>query len=442
MRFSAQFFGVLLSTLLCLQVNSSRAADRPQLSHYSGSLIRPGGDESEILRRFECLLIQSPTTAFFHVLDDPRRGCPWPDSFGRFQAAAENLVQPHLTYQYEDSNYFLSLPPLVLTLPDQANENTEWKVGAWTYQLLERTELDQEAVWAVEAREPRGRRQKLLINQQTGTLVQAEMDVFMGRGDRFQMTVRRISAEPVPTAQIDSIAATQENLLKLQSTLNRRPDAVLAELSERQIQDAAAALDDLNTASEGTPLQRLVSRIKTDVEQQQTRVSAVASQAGAMVNSRMPAFALQLIHGGTLESASLAGKTTILHFWEYRDKPLSEPYGQTGYLEFLFNRYRSKNVAVVGICCNPELLDPSTVRQAQRSARKTAEFMNLSYPIGGDDGSLLKTVGDPRDSRGQLPLWIVISPDGKVVHYHAGFYEIDAATGLKQLDEIVQAGLK
>ena len=161
-----------------------------------------------------------------------------------------------------------------------------------------------------------------------------------------------------------------------------------------------------------------------------------------MVNSRMPAFALQLIRGGTLGSASLAGKTTILHFWEYRDKPLSEPYGQTGYLEFLFNRYRSKNVAVVGICCNPELLDPSTVRQAQRSARKTAEFMNLSYPIGGDDGSLLKTVGDPRDSRGLLPLWIVISPDGKVVHYHAGFYEIDAATGLKQLDEIVQVGLK
>ncbi|MFN5800218.1 MAG: hypothetical protein ACK5AN_22085, partial [Planctomyces sp.] len=69
--------------------------------------------------------------------------------------------------------------------------------------------------------------------------------------------------------------------------------------------------------------------------------------------------------------------------------------------------------------------------------RKIAEFMNLSYPIGYDDGTLLKTLGDPRESRGQLPLWVVIGADGKVKHYHAGFYEIDAAKGLKELEAVL-----
>ena len=63
--------------------------------------------------------------------------------------------------------------------------------------------------------------------------------------------------------------------------------------------------------------------------------------------------------------------------------------------------------------------------------------MNLSYPIGHDDGSLLESLGDPRDVKGQLPLWIVLSVDGKVVHYHAGFYEVDAAQGLKELEAVL-----
>ncbi len=66
--------------------------------------------------------------------------------------------------------------------------------------------------------------------------------------------------------------------------------------------------------------------------------------------------------------------------------------------------------------------------------------MNLTYPIGHDDGTLLEAFGDPRDAKGQLPLWVVLTPDGKVAHYHAGFYEVDAAQGLKEL-EAVLAGL-
>ena len=141
--------------------------------------------------------------------------------------------------------------------------------------------------------------------------------------------------------------------------------------------------------------------------------------------------------GGTLASDSLKGKTVILHFWDYKDAPLTEPYGQTGYLEFLFNKRRDQNLQVVGISTNADLQTTENAARGRRAARKIAEFMNLSYPIGYDDGSLLKAYGDPRESRGQLPLWIVIGADGKVKHYHPGYYEIDAARGLKELEAVL-----
>ena len=127
----------------------------------------------------------------------------------------------------------------------------------------------------------------------------------------------------------------------------------------------------------------------------------------------------------------------ILHFWDYRDTPLSEPYGQTGYLEFLFNQKKKLNLTVVGVSTNPDLQNKENLKRGRRSVRKLSEFMNLSYPIGHDDGTLLKNFGDPRDTRGQLPLWIVLNANGKVAHYHAGYYEVDAAQGLKDLENVL-----
>ena len=95
------------------------------------------------------------------------------------------------------------------------------------------------------------------------------------------------------------------------------------------------------------------------------------------------------------------------------------------------------NVTVVGVSTNPDLQTKENLNRGRRSVRKLSEFMNLSYPVGHDDGTLLKAFGDPRDTRGQLPLWIVLNADGKVAHYHAGFYEVDAAQGLKDLEAVL-----
>jgi len=69
--------------------------------------------------------------------------------------------------------------------------------------------------------------------------------------------------------------------------------------------------------------------------------------------------------------------------------------------------------------------------------RKLRDFMNVSYPIATDTGIQLKKFGDPRDLGAKLPLWVVIGSDGKVAHYHVGFYSIKPDEGLKPLDEVL-----
>ena len=260
----------------------------------------------------------------------------------------------------------------------------------------------------------------------------------MGQGDQFQLTLERATSALLSDDQSQALQKLQTALLKLQSQLKRRPDAQLAELSERQVKDAVAALDPITALSAGTPLERLTRQMQTDVEQQKKRLEMVAGRASSIINSAAPQFSLTLVAGGTLKSDSLKGKTVVLHFWDYKDAPLAEPYGQTGYLEFLFNQRKPQDLQVIGISTNQDLTNPENQNRGRRAARKLSEFMNLSYPIGHDDGSLLKALGDPRDSRGQLPLWIVISPDGKVTHYHAGFYEIDVTKGLSELDAAIR----
>ena len=135
--------------------------------------------------------------------------------------------------------------------------------------------------------------------------------------------------------------------------------------------------------------------------------------------------------------AMLKDKVTILHFWAYRDTPLEEPYGQVGYLDFLLRKRGEKGVQILGVLVDEKIVDDGARRMAAASARKLKSFMNLSYDILMDDGTLLKKLGDPRPAGGKLPLFVVIGRDGRVVEYHAGLYDVKPEQGLAELDAVV-----
>ena len=407
-------------------------------SSFAGSLLQRGDSEEEILRRFEVQMLSSGGQHFFHVMDDSRVGCPWPDSYGRTgPAIPPESLQPHLVYPYDGNTSVIGLPPLMVSLPEGVNADASWNQAGWQMTAVEQQNTDGAPTWSVEAREPRGRQQSLTVDAATGATLRAEADVFMGQGDQFRLILVRTSVKSLDAVVAAQVTELQRELLTLQAVLKRRPDAFQSELSARQVADVITVIDRLSVLSKDTPLDSLVKQLTTDAEQQQKRLVSIASRAGELMNSAAPPFALTLVSGGTLESSALKGKIVILHFWDYRDTPLSEPYGQTGYLEFLFSQKKKMNVEVIGISTNPDFQTSENLSRGRRSARKLSEFMNLSYPIGHDDGSLLKSFGDPRDTRGQLPLWIVLSPDGKVAHYHAGFYEVDTAQGLKELETVL-----
>ena len=264
----------------------------------------------------------------------------------------------------------------------------------------------------------------------------------MGQGVRFELNMKQSSSQTLDDDLSERVGQLRSALLTLQAALNRRPDTQLSELSPRQVNDSKSRLTSLTILAADTPLQESILRIRRNVEQQDRRISQTMDRRKQLVGRASPEFSLNLIGGGDFSSTSLRGKVVVLHFWKYAEKPLSEPYGQVGYLEFLYNRYKQMKVEVVGVAMNPMLQQSDTVRLGQRTARKLAEFMNLSYQIGYDDGSLLRELGDPRDSDGQLPLWVVLSPDGKITHYHSGFYEIDRQQGLKELDEVLVAQIR
>ena len=417
------------------------AADEMEHTRFTGSLVKAGDDEEDILRRFEVQLLTQKKSHFFHVIDDARSGCPWPESYGRTgPEVGIDSLQPHLVYNYDDNAYLIGLPPLIVGLPDGIEPDTTWEHAGWQMTAMEQRNVENRPAWTIEARERRGRQQTLTVNASTGITLRAEAQIFMGRGEQFALTLTQTSRKMLEQSVTDASQELQNQLLALQGNLKRRPDSHLSELSLRQIVDVTAALEPCLTLAKGTPLELLVKQIKTDAEQQQKRLASTETRAAELKDSDAPEFKLSLMNGSMLESASLAGKTIILHFWDYRDAPLSEPYGQTGYLEYLYNQKKKMNVTVVGVSTNPDLQSKENQNRGRRSVRKLSEFMNLSYPIGHDDGALLKSLGDPRETRGQLPLWVVIDTDGKIAHYHTGFYEVDAALGLKDL-EVVLADL-
>ena len=68
--------------------------------------------------------------------------------------------------------------------------------------------------------------------------------------------------------------------------------------------------------------------------------------------------------------------------------------------------------------------------------------MNISYSVLVDSEFYLrKVLGDPRAAGARLPLFLVLDKEGKVVHYHVGFYEVDRDRGQEKLDKEVSKAL-
>ncbi|MFP6763307.1 MAG: hypothetical protein VB858_06810 [Planctomycetaceae bacterium] len=353
---------------------------------------------------------------------------------------ANRLVEgrpPHILHTHDGTKYPVELLKPLFLFADRLEAGRNWASGSLTWEVQKKSSIRKQDCWLVSATDRFGRRQTEWIEDGGSLVLAAERRVVMGRGDQFQLRLELTGQRSPDAGALEDISVSADALLKLNRELNRTTGETRPELSDSQIKASLAALPGLVDAAGKTPLKSLVTAIARDVQSQRDRSGDLENLAKKYTGRAAPEFSLTSLTKKTISSQTQKKRITVLHFWDYQGDRLEEPYGQVGYLDFLKNKRGRLGVDFVGVAVNANFGDPQTTGTALRSVRKLRDFMNLSYPISPDAGDQITKFGDPRSLGAKLPLWVVIGHDGKVAHYHVGFYSIKPDEGLRSLDTLL-----
>jgi peroxiredoxin len=221
--------------------------------------------------------------------------------------------------------------------------------------------------------------------------------------------------------------------------LSELPESAIPASSDL-LGQARSAASDVQTALGMGPYVDLARDIVREMQATITRQGDLVKLSEQLIGKPARNFSLKTTRGDQISLADFKGKPVVLHFWDYRSEPKIAPYGETGYLDFVWRQRQKHGIAVLGIAVDSRLRSDSTRPAGHKDIRGFCDFMNLSYPVAFDDGDerVIDMFGDPRTVGAKLPLYVVIAPDGSVAEYHPGFWSKSADEGLKELDERLQ----
>jgi peroxiredoxin len=414
---------------------------------YTGTVAQPTANGASTAKTFTVTAWVLPgakdqTDAVYQVEERGGGGWAWPERFGRLPLGAGVGPNIRVLQSFDGTEYPLLLRRPVFEFLDRLAADATWMDGNHQYTCVRKATQRGRECWVVEASLDRARKQTIHVEQQTGLVVAVDERLFLGRGDAFELKWQWESSRTLNADDLARHTSAAQGLLDLQQQLARPENVRQAELSAEQVEVTTATLPALKKSAADTGWQRLVDTIDRDLQLQRRRLDGVQGLAQKFIGQPAPLPDLKLLAGDPLKSADLAGQVVVLHFWDYPGDKLVEPYGQVGYLDFLNHKRQKLGTKVIGVAVDERLAKSDQRGAALRSVRKLQEFMNLSYPIALDDGTLLKQLGDPRALGSTLPLWVVVGADGKVTHYHVGHYDIKPDEGLKPLDAAVVEALK
>jgi hypothetical protein len=386
------------------------------------------------------------TTFLWTVADKGQGGFPWTRRFGQWRLSRDGRTirgeGPSVLFDHGEGVGEASLELLFARPPGEVKEGATWTQGRLEFNVAETRTIEGREAWRVEVRSPTGPKGELYLDRESGLPIAAVERMTLGQGKPHAVSFKLKSQQAdAPEAQ-DKAAGAFEHWIALRDELKLEPDARENAWTEEQLAILKEKLPAAVAVAAGTPLAGLAAEADEDLRLQTGRSGRVAAMRTKLLDRPAPHFELQGMRGEKVANNDLKGAVTVLHFWEYRDMPLEEPYGQVGYLDFLFRKHEAAGLKVYGVNVDERLAGPNTRGQAISSARKLHAFMNLSYPVLLDDGSMLKRFGDPRSAGGKLPLFVMLDAEGKVLHYHAGFHEVDRDLGLKELDQAAAGALK
>lgn len=431
----------LVSLLFCCQV--AGLPDGTQLD-YTGSLALHARETAKAGKTFHMTALvvgaAGDGQSLFYFVDERGGGAwAWPERFGQFSLAQPGDAAPQLLQIHDGMPNPVRIRRPVFEFTEKLAADTSWTDGQDEYLVGRSKKVQGRDCWPVEVAAANGRHQSLLVEAGTGMIVTAEQRVFMGRGEEYELKLELSEQKTLTGPQLAAARAASQQLLTLQSALSRKPDVRTADLLPKQLELARQNLPELQQSATETPWARLVEAITRDVQQQSRKLDGLAGLEKKFVGQTVTWKDLALLSGKAIKAEELQGQVVVLQFWEYNGEVLLEPYGQVGYLDFLYSRRQKQGVKVIGVAVD---VKEAQAAAARRSARKFKDFMNLSFNIAVDDGTLLEQFGDPRALGAALPLWIVVDAAGRITHYKVGFYDIKPDEGLRELDEAVQAAAR
>ncbi len=431
-----------ITLFCCLSVLAQEPASVSR--NYTGVLSDVDGETQLQVLEFNVTCIASDQSGGAHVdfvvVQDAAIALPWHGRFGRQLHLETGEVAgraAEIQLAYDESHVVRELVPFVIPRGDLA-DGVEWTDGAAVYSVTGIATVGEHECWVIEGNNRFGHFRTLHVDRESGALVAAREIVFLGQGDEFSLEIRLTSEQELDADAVAGNLAVAEQLLSLQSAVG---DSQSSFPEVDSVADWEASILQLRDLATDTTYANLIAGMAREHQQAGRLAEGVSALADAIVGQPAPEFALELLGGDQSTAEDRQERVVVLHFWDYRNENLAEPYGQVGYLDFLSNRFRDDPVTILGVAVNSELDAAETRPAVLRSIRGLQQFMNLAYPIGLDTGDLLSSFGDPRSAGAELPLWVVIGADGQVVHYHAGNYEIDVNRGLEELETQIRGAL-
>ena len=422
-----------------------------ELLTYSGQMIGEKGDPVATAKRFTLAAVRdaSDNGGALHwiIVEDGRGSVPWPHSYGtsqwldgnglNVQAATASRNNPQVLYINDELKAFVAVTLPQLADGQELNQESIWKQGPVTYRVTERQTVNGQEAWRVLGFTNFGVKRTFWVNDQ-GYIVRLRENVTIGRGDRFDLEYDLKNVQILEDEARLKVTTAFDvfNKFRTKVDIDRLEKEIVWD--DEQIETFRGDIDRLVSVAEETPLSAVARLAQADLKTQKGRSGGVATLMTRAIGKVVEAPGFELYRGDSYSDESLAEGVTVLHFWEYRSSPLEQPYGQVGYLDFLYRKYKEQGVQVVGVVSNPLLEDPAERSRVRVNARKFASFMNLSFPIVADVKGYIGKIGDPRVAGAKLPLFIVLDAKGRIVHYKAGYYEVDRDLGLKSLDRVVK----
>ena len=437
----------MLAPILATIVLLAAPYEEGQLLTYKGTFQPVKLDRPEAGKAFELTLLVGPTedsaTAVYWLVGDSGRDpIPWSERFDKlaWSRDAKTIDGPIPGFLYDhvsgETRVNIALPlPLIA---GELKAGATWTDGKIQFEVNEGDAVEGRPTWDVVARTLVGRRRTMTIDREDQRVYSVRENVFVGQGEEHLLKYSLVSTKSLDgDALAKAIAAAQAWSTARSEWTSAQEDRTPKNLATAN-NELAEKLPNLKKASEGTPLAPLAGVAAAQLKDSSEQKSAVGAMRSKVVGKPLTKLDLKDVANKAWSNEALKGKVTVLHFWSYRDENLREPYGQVGYLDFLARQ--NAKVQVLGVAIAPE--NPEQKQSQRALVRKFRDFMNVSYPILLDDGSLLEKLGDPRKVKQELPLFVVIDAKGNVVEYKAGEYDVKANEGLKELEAAVKQAAK